>query len=294
MLHSLWLFWWVGYGAPLVVEAAGSPASVVVTAPSGASPAVRSSRRVSSGQTAKVEVPSVSATVPAVPPVEAAGPVGTAKDDGGTVAADAGVAAADAGAAPAALGAGDVVSRVQAVYDGTTTYQSNFRQVFQHRLNPDRSRTATGVVFLRKPGRMRWEYHSPDRKLIVSDGSTLWVYEPADAQVFEQSLDQTDLPTAVSFLLGSGSLSTEFESRLLEDDRERESYVLELRPRAPSSHYARLVLVVNRSDFHVVRTVVVDHSGNTNSIEFAGEVLNGEIPDSRFRFVRPEGVRVIR
>jgi outer membrane lipoprotein-sorting protein len=100
----------------------------------------------------------------------------------------------------------------------------------------------------------------------------------------------------VSFLLGSGSLSAEFDVRLLEEgaDTAADRYVLELRPKVATSHYSRLLFVVSRADFQVVRTVVIDHSGNTNSIEFAGIVLNGDIPASRFRFVRPEGARVIR
>ncbi len=204
-------------------------------------------------------------------------------------------AAADA-AAPAAPTAQEVVARVQALYDGTTTFQANFRQVFRHRLNPGREKVARGVVYLQKPGRMRWEYQEPDRKLIVSDGTTLWVYEPAEQQVFEQSLRESDLPTAVAFLLGSASLSEEFDARLVDDGTEsaRSRYVLELRPRRPSSQYSRLLLVARTSDYRIVRTVVVDHSENTNSIEFAGVVMNGEISAGRFRFVAPEGARTVR
>ncbi|MBI5486110.1 MAG: outer membrane lipoprotein carrier protein LolA [Deltaproteobacteria bacterium] len=233
-------------------------------------------------------------------------PTIAAKTDAATTAADAGTATPPADATPAApaeaapaegeLTADQIITRVQELYDGTTSFQANFRQVFRHRLNPERSKEATGVVYLQKPGKMRWEYHDPERKLIVSDGTTLWAYEPEDNQVFEQSLSDTDLPSAVSFLLGSGSLATEFDVRLVEEgaDTSPDRYVLELRPKTPSSQYSRLVFLVDRSSFQVVRTVVFDHSGNTNSIEFAGITLNGDIPASQFRFVRPEGARVIR
>jgi len=242
--------------------------------------------------------PSVAAKADAgtTPPADAAprGDAVTAADAGPTANGQEPTAAAspeDGGA----LTAEQIIVRVQGVYDGTTTFQANFRQVFRHRLNPERSKEATGVVYLQKPGKMRWEYHDPERKLIVSDGTTLWAYEPSEDQVFEQSLSETDLPTAVSFLLGSGSLSAEFDTRLIEDSGESaDRYVLELRPKVASSHYSRLLLVVTRADFQVVRTVVVDHSGNTNSIEFAGTVLNGDIAAGQFRFVRPEGARVIR
>jgi outer membrane lipoprotein carrier protein len=228
--------------------------------------------------------PTPTPTPAAVPATDAGTAATTPADAAVTTVADGGVLTAE-----------QIIVRVQGVYDGTTTFQANFRQVFRHRLNPDRSKEATGVVYLQKPGKMRWEYHDPERKLIVSDGTTLWAYEPSEDQVFEQSLSETDLPTAVSFLLGSGSLSAEFDVRLIDDSGESaDRYVLELRPKVASSHYSRLLLVVNRADFQVVRTVVVDHSGNTNSVEFAGVVLNGDIPAGQFRFVRPEGARIIR
>jgi outer membrane lipoprotein carrier protein len=247
-----------------------------------------------------VDAPPVPAEPEAVAP--AAKPVASttaAKTDGGEAPAEADVPAPTAEAVASvdeALTSEQIIVRVQELYDGTTSFQANFRQVFRHRLNPERSKEATGVVYLQKPGKMRWEYHDPERKLIVSDGTTLWAYEPEDNQVFEQSLSDTDLPSAVAFLLGSGSLVTEFDVRLVEDgaDTSADRYVLELRPKTPSSQYSRLLFVVDRTSFQVVRTVVVDHSGNTNSIEFAGITLNGAIPASQFRFVRPEGARVIR
>ncbi|MBI5502637.1 MAG: outer membrane lipoprotein carrier protein LolA, partial [Deltaproteobacteria bacterium] len=273
------------------IEVAAAPADTAPAEPPQAQPP------------APAQAPVVAALPPVVkPPSPGIG----AKTDAGTPAADAATTApaadatATAPAEPAAaegdLTADQIIARVQELYDGTTSFQANFRQVFRHRLNPERSKEATGVVYLQKPGKMRWEYHDPERKLIVSDGTTLWAYEPEDNQVFEQSLSDTDLPSAVSFLLGSGSLASEFDVRLVEEDADAspDRYVLELRPKTPSSQYSRLLFVVDRSDFQVVRTVVIDHSGNTNSIEFAGITLNGDIPASQFRFVRPEGARIIR
>ena len=42
---------------------------------------------------------------------------------------------------------------------------------------------ATGVVYLKKGGKLRWEYTQPTPQEIVSDGKTLWVYTPALNQV---------------------------------------------------------------------------------------------------------------
>ena len=275
---------------PAVVASAAAVAVAPVPRAFGPEWSRRSRLRTSAAPAEPVAVD------PAVKPVV---PQAAAKTDGGEVLSEGEVAAASPEAEASTNDeptAEQIIVRVQELYDGTTSFQANFRQVFRHRLNPERSKEATGVVYLQKPGKMRWEYHDPERKLIVSDGTTLWAYEPEDNQVFEQSLSDTDLPSAVSFLLGSGSLASEFDVRLVEDgtDTSADRYVLELRPKTPSSQYSRLLFVVNRADYQVVRTVVVDHSGNTNSIEFAGVTLNGAIPASQFRFVRPKGARVSR
>ncbi|MDH3877689.1 MAG: outer membrane lipoprotein carrier protein LolA, partial [Desulfobacterales bacterium] len=42
---------------------------------------------------------------------------------------------------------------------------------------------ATGKVYIKYPGMMRWEYEKPDRQIIITDGDKLWVYRPEDNQV---------------------------------------------------------------------------------------------------------------
>ena len=62
---------------------------------------------------------------------------------------------------------------------------------------------------LKKPGRMRWEYVKPQKKLMVADGKTLWIYEPDDEQAYRHDLKGSSLPSSVSFLLGEGRLTDE-------------------------------------------------------------------------------------
>jgi outer membrane lipoprotein carrier protein len=196
---------------------------------------------------------------------------------------------------PEAPSAQQVVARMQQFYNTTTDYQADFFQTYFNRLfnNYQRSR---GKVYFKKPGRMRWEYAPPERKLFVSDGRTMWAFEPEANQAFQQSLRDSQLPTALSFLTGQGDLATEFNFRLIP----AQSYgftgghVVELRPKTANAQYERLVFFVDGTSYQVRRSLVIDQAGNRNKMEFANARQNQGIQDSRFSFTPPQGVRIIR
>lgn len=193
------------------------------------------------------------------------------------------------------LGADQVIARMQQFYNTTTDYQADFFQTYFNRLFNNYQRSH-GKVYFKKPGRMRWEYAAPERKLFVSDGRTMWAYEPEANQAFQQSLRDSQLPTALSFLTGQGDLATEFNFRLIPARTYgfTGGHVVELRPKTANPQYDRLVLFVNGTSFQVVRSLVIDQAGNRNKMEFTNARQNTGIADSRFSFTPPQGVRVIR
>jgi outer membrane lipoprotein carrier protein len=192
------------------------------------------------------------------------------------------------------LTAAQVVSRVQAFYASTGDYEADFTQTYFHRLF-NKTQNSYGHVYIEKPGKMRWEYTRPERKLFVADGTTLWVYEPDAQQAFRQSLANSQLPTAITFLAGGGDLARDFRPRLLPAAQQgfAQGYVLELRPRQPSAAFDRLLLYVDPTTFQVSRTLVVDQPGNRNRMDFTNVQLNPGIPDARFHFTPPNGTRII-
>ena len=195
---------------------------------------------------------------------------------------------------PPALSADQVVARMQQFYNTTTDYQADFFQTYFNRLFNNYQRSH-GKVYFKKPGRMRWEYAAPERKLFVSDGRTMWAYEPEANQAFQQSLQDSQLPTALSFLTGQGNLATEFNFRLIPARQYgfENGSVVELRPKTPNPQYERLVLFVDGQSFQVRRSLVIDQAGNRNKMEFTNARQNQGIPDSRFSFTPPQGTRVI-
>src|SRR5438876_995871 len=96
----------------------------------------------------------------------------------------------------------DVAEKMQKFYDSTRDLHARFEQVIDS--GSGGHKKASGELWLKKPGRMRWEYVKPEKKLMIADGQTLWVYEPEDEQAFRQDLKSSSLPSAVAFLTGAG------------------------------------------------------------------------------------------
>jgi len=212
----------------------------------------------------------------------------------------AGPAAAEE-AAP--LDAAAVVQLVQAFYDQTKSLEADFEQTRYTRLY-DRYDQARGKVVFKKPGMMRWDYAKPNGQVFASDGKKLLIYQPPEegeknGQLIERALEEDQLPSAFSFLTGTGNLEQDFEVRLLEhgDERFQDGYVLQLVPRKPTPNYEQLVFYVRTfSDGDkragvVQRVLIIDAAGNRNRFDFSNIKFNREVPDKRFSYRPPRGTQ---
>jgi outer membrane lipoprotein carrier protein len=192
------------------------------------------------------------------------------------------------------LTADEVAQRIQGFYDRTTDFSARFVQVSRNRLYGEERRN--GRVMFSKPGRMRWNYDAPNGDIIVSDGTTLWAYQADERQAIQQNMGQSQLPTAITFLAGTGRITDSFTFRLLDANQFRfpNGYVLELRPTTPQPTYERIVFYVDRASFQVVRTAVIDAQGNQNRFDFSEPQVNTNIPLSTFRWSPPAGTSIVR
>ncbi len=195
---------------------------------------------------------------------------------------------------PKSLDPAVVIGLVQSFYDQTKTLQAEFEQTRYTRLY-DRYDRAKGKVVFKKPGMMRWDYAQPNGQVFVSNGKKLLIYQPPEegeksGQLIERGLDQDQLPSAFSFLIGSGNLEQDFEVRLLEHDNEKfhGGYVLQLIPRKPTPNYEQLVFYVRTLTTDgkragiVQRVLIIDAAGNRNRFDFSKIKFNRDVPDKRF------------
>lgn len=189
--------------------------------------------------------------------------------------------------------AATVVARVQKYYDATRDLRAKFEQQLE---SPSRAPSkASGEVWLKKPGKMRWDYAKPDKKLMVSDGSTMWVYDPDDEQAYKQDLRGNALPAQVSFLLGEGKLDKEFDASLTKiDGLGPDELALKMVPKVGTTAYRYLVFVVDGKTGQVRKTIIYGQDGSTNKLSFVEVQQNKGVDDGKFKFSPPSGTHILK
>ena len=196
---------------------------------------------------------------------------------------------------PVTLSAEDVVKKLQKFYDDTTDYQADFSQVYLYKAY-GRTQKSKGRVYFKKAGKMRWEYSKPTKKFFIADGTDLWVYEPEEKQAYKQTMEDSQLPVAITFLFGKGKLLDEFTAALLTGDSRATTpsdYVVELTPKKDEGQYKKVVMVVSSTDFSLKEVYVYDPTDNENHLSFTKPATNKGVDDSQFTFAPPSDVKII-
>jgi outer membrane lipoprotein carrier protein len=193
----------------------------------------------------------------------------------------------------AAQGLDEVVGALEARYQKIQDLRSDFRQEVMNK-SWGQTIKSEGTVFLKRPGKMRWEYRSPSIQEIVSDGKSLWVYTAELKQVTISPAPRALAGPAGSFLTGLGSLREEFSVRLGSPPRDSTGqWVLDLTPKRPEPVLTRLVLSVDAAEFLVRKAVLYDEFGNAVTMHFNRITVNSGLPDKLFVFTPPKGVAVV-
>ncbi len=198
--------------------------------------------------------------------------------------------------AAAARPAANVEAIAQAVdnhYNRLQTLQAEFSETYR---GAGAERTESGTLWLKKPGKMRWEYRSPQQKLFLSDGQNAWLYLPDDRQVRKtpaRKLD--DLRSPLAFLLGKAHLEKELQGLTLAPDLSPlipGDVVLRGVPKGLASSVNQVMLEVTADD-RITRIIVEAGDGTVTEYRFSEQKENIAISGDNFRFVPPPGVEVI-
>lgn len=187
------------------------------------------------------------------------------------------------------------VAKVQAFYDSTTSFFSPFTQEFFVKSHNVRKESKGKVTFA-KPGKMAWDYENPAGNRVVSDGTVLKVYEAANKQMFEQNVDKSQYPAALSFLTGTGKLSDSFTFVMYPGASMSfpGGNVLVGTPKQSNAAYTKVLFYVDSSTSHVRRALIVDAQGNRNRFDFVEPKVNVPVDESTFKLVPPAGTQVIK
>jgi outer membrane lipoprotein carrier protein len=157
-------------------------------------------------------------------------------------------------------------------------------------------RTESGTLWLKKPGKMRWEYRSPKEKLFVSNGKDAWFYVPEDHQARKSSAKQLeDVRSPLAFLLGKTKLEKELHGLSTAPDiapLQPEDMVLRGVPSAMADQFNEIVLEVTPGH-RIARLIVEAVDGSSTEYRFSDQKEDVPIADGRFQFKAPSGTEVV-
>jgi outer membrane lipoprotein carrier protein len=188
---------------------------------------------------------------------------------------------------------GQVVSGLQAWLDGTTTLEAKFRQTL---LSGALGTTVseTGRLYLERPGKLRWDYFEPDRKIALLLGDRTFLYLEDDRQFVRGRLtaDQSLFPR---LLAGGERLDAIFSATLVSTPASggRGAYHLRLTPKTSSGGLAELTLTLRPASFAIDGAEVLDEGGNRMTYVLSAVTRNGPLPDGTFSFEPPPGTEVV-
>jgi outer membrane lipoprotein carrier protein len=188
--------------------------------------------------------------------------------------------------------AGETARLIQQKYDKVRDFTADFTQTYQGGVLRKTS-TEKGTLQVKKPGRMRWEYTSPEQKLFVSDGQKIYSYIPADRQVIVSSVPTDDrATTAVLFLVGKGDLARDFNVSYA-DAAAPDTIALKLDPTSRQADYDWLELVVDRESLQIRTLIAAEREGGRSTFQFSNYRENTGLADKIFTFKIPRGVDVV-
>ena len=187
----------------------------------------------------------------------------------------------------------EVARAVDEHYNHLRTLQATFTEVYR---GNGVDRTESGTLWLKKPGKMRWEYRSPKDKVFVSDGKSAWFYVPSDRQVRKTEVKKLeDLRSPIAFLLGKTHLEKELRGLSLAPDvplSQAGDVVLRGVPQGLENRVSQVQLEITPQS--QIRKIVIEQvDGSTTEYLLSEMEENRPQADARFQFTPPPGVETV-
>lgn len=182
-----------------------------------------------------------------------------------------------------------VTERLQVFFQGARTIQADFKQTLQDGKGQVVQR-ATGSLLMQRPGKFRWDYKTPYRQIIASDGKEITIYDEDLEQATIKPLSQALGGTPASLLSGNQPLEESFSIAQAEP-KDGLDWV-ELTPKQPDSGFERIRLGFGGNDLHAME--MHDSFGQLTVLNFPNLKYDAAPDPSRFVFVPPAGTDILR
>jgi outer membrane lipoprotein carrier protein len=195
------------------------------------------------------------------------------------------VAAAISGAAAEPVDLPRTLKGVEDRYNKIQTLQVKFTESTTSR---GRTRTESGTLYLRKKGKMRWEYASG--MLFVSDGKFIFSYYPEEHRYEKMTMKETDdMRAPLAFLLGEVNFDRDFGKY---DHKQQDGGVLVTAlPKSDKFPYTQVTFLI-APDAAIQRLEVKLQTNDLIVFVFEGEKKNPLLSDALFKFAPPPGAEL--
>jgi outer membrane lipoprotein carrier protein len=189
-----------------------------------------------------------------------------------------------------------VINAIQKKYSHMQGIGADFVQAYN---GPDGHATREGGrLLLKRPGKARWDYDYPEKKVFLSDGKSVYFFVYGDRQATRAAVKESrDPQIPFLFLLGRGNLRREFSRiELINSDPVLGpgNLLLRLVPRRAPEEFKQLQAEIDPSTMEVRRLVILQRNGARMDFQLKNIRDNFVAPDSQFAFVPPPGVKIVQ
>jgi outer membrane lipoprotein carrier protein len=199
--------------------------------------------------------------------------------------------AGSANAQPSAPKPEDIIAGVEKRHSGSG-FSARFTQTSTLK-EMDITDSASGSIFVKHPGMMRWEYENPDRQLFITDSQTLWVFRPEDNQVMVGEAPAFfGSGKGASFLSDMKQLRENFTIRHEQMDTDL-FYVLTLTPKMQKMDVSVIYLSISKTMYDIVQIATLNSYGDETRIVFHDLRFNQGYDNNFFKFDIPAGTDVL-
>lgn len=179
-----------------------------------------------------------------------------------------------------------VLKGVEEHYNRAKTLQVVFEETYT--ANGRARKAETGDLYLRKPGRMRWDYKAPAGKLFLSDGKDAYLYTPSDNSAEKMKLKESDdMRAPLAFLLGKLEFQKEFQDFQTVQADGGDLKIM-AKPKSDRLPYREVEFVVT-PQYQIRQLNITGQDSSVLTFVLSNERLNPALDDKLFRFDLPSG-----
>jgi outer membrane lipoprotein carrier protein len=189
----------------------------------------------------------------------------------------------------------NLVKKVDARYQKTTDLTAEFAQTTSVRGFASVIKSA-GRVYLKRPGKLRWDYLEPTLEQIFVENDKVQFYIPEHKQVLNGQLSKmTNSQAPLQLLQGIGRLDEHYLVALTPDGAKGNGGLplLSLTPPEGGPDQPRIVVEIDAATYFLRRVELHDVNGNVSTFTFSAIKANTGLKDELFVFTVPKGVEVI-